>query len=413
MKPRVVVWLIVVVVLMLSVSLGTARAHQVWSENQAHSGLIRAESAASRTMARASGLGLTAAELAPYRQVVNRLQHQPPPQSSPLWGGGLAGFYDRQARAYSRLIPRLHRAVARVTAETHRAAETELSRLGEGIAQARSLDIDVTAASAALGRERASVAAAHTPRESRAAASAVAAIRRPLAAAISTRTSEARAALSRSGNTLTGVLRQADESVASAQPQLSLLGLFSSRAAVYQATLDRLAAAVRGQKTPFGAAVKETELESEMAALRADYNRTVPAKVILVSTEAQWAHMYQNGQEVYSSPVTTGGPELPTDHGVFHIYFKASPFVFHSPWPADSPYYYSPTPVTYWMPFDGGEGLHDASWRSNFGPGSNVAPTDLGGGRSILGTHGCVNLPYDTAQWVWNWAPVGTAVVVI
>jgi hypothetical protein len=65
------------------------------------------------------------------------------------------------------------------------------------------------------------------------------------------------------------------------------------------------------------------------------------------------------------------------------------------------------------MPFDGGEGLHDASWRSNFGPGSDLAPTDLGNGNTILGTHGCVNLPLDAAQFIWNWAPIGTTVVVI
>ena len=53
------------------------------------------------------------------------------------------------------------------------------------------------------------------------------------------------------------------------------------------------------------------------------------------------------------------------------------------------------------------------SWRRNFGPGSNLAPTDLGTGNYILGTHGCVNLPFDAAQFVWDWAPVGTTVVVI
>jgi hypothetical protein len=65
------------------------------------------------------------------------------------------------------------------------------------------------------------------------------------------------------------------------------------------------------------------------------------------------------------------------------------------------------------MPFDGGEGLHDAWWRSDFGPGSNYAPTDLGTGNYILGTHGCVNLPMDAATFVWNWAPLGTTVVVV
>jgi lipoprotein-anchoring transpeptidase ErfK/SrfK len=159
--------------------------------------------------------------------------------------------------------------------------------------------------------------------------------------------------------------------------------------------------------------VKEYWLQQTIAEVDADYNRYLPQKMIVVSTENQSATMYEAGRQVYSTPVTTGGPELPTDHGVFHIYLKLSPFVFHSPWPIGSPYYYPPTPVQFWMPFDGGEGLHDASWRSNFGPGSNLQPTDLGTGNYILGTHGCVNLPFDAASFVWNWAPVGTTVVVI
>ena len=41
--------------------------------------------------------------------------------------------------------------------------------------------------------------------------------------------------------------------------------------------------------------------------------------------------------------------------------------------------------VTYWMPFAGNVGIHDASWRSEFG------------GNLYLweGSHGCVNVPYD------------------
>ena len=41
------------------------------------------------------------------------------------------------------------------------------------------------------------------------------------------------------------------------------------------------------------------------------------------------------------------------------------------------------TPVSYWMPFNGGIGLHDASWRSSFG--GTIYKTN--------GSHGCINLP--------------------
>ena len=41
------------------------------------------------------------------------------------------------------------------------------------------------------------------------------------------------------------------------------------------------------------------------------------------------------------------------------------------------------TPVKYWMPFNGGIGLHDAVWQSAFG----------GERYKTKGSHGCVNLP--------------------
>ena len=49
-------------------------------------------------------------------------------------------------------------------------------------------------------------------------------------------------------------------------------------------------------------------------------------------------------------------------------------------------------PVKFWMPFNGGIGLHDASWRSSFG--GNIYKTN--------GSHGCVNLPYDMAKTLYE-----------
>ena len=44
------------------------------------------------------------------------------------------------------------------------------------------------------------------------------------------------------------------------------------------------------------------------------------------------------------------------------------------------------------MPFNGGIGLHDASWRGSFGG------TIYKNG----GSHGCINLPYSKAQAIYN-----------
>lgn len=57
--------------------------------------------------------------------------------------------------------------------------------------------------------------------------------------------------------------------------------------------------------------------------------------------------------------------------------------------------------VDYWMPFNGGVGLHDASWRNKFG----------GEIYKNSGSHGCVNAPHDLAEKVFNNIEPNTPVV--
>jgi lipoprotein-anchoring transpeptidase ErfK/SrfK len=141
------------------------------------------------------------------------------------------------------------------------------------------------------------------------------------------------------------------------------------------------------------------------------YIAPIPDKLIMVSTESQTLRAYQDGVLVHESYVTTGRPELPTVHGVFHVYDKVTPFEFISPWPTSSPWYYPPSWVTYWMPFYGGYGLHDAPWRKVYGPGTNLPHYDTDPGEPF-GSHGCVNIPLPDMTWLWNWTTVGTTVVV-
>lgn len=60
------------------------------------------------------------------------------------------------------------------------------------------------------------------------------------------------------------------------------------------------------------------------------------------------------------------------------------------------------TPVTYWMPFNGNVGLHDATWRNKFG----------GSIYKNSGSHGCVNLPYKTAKTIFENVEAGIPVIV-
>lgn len=56
--------------------------------------------------------------------------------------------------------------------------------------------------------------------------------------------------------------------------------------------------------------------------------------------------------------------------------------------------------VKYWIPFNGNIGLHDASWRDKFG--GTIYKKE--------GSHGCVNLPYDIAETIYQNIGRGTPV---
>ena len=60
------------------------------------------------------------------------------------------------------------------------------------------------------------------------------------------------------------------------------------------------------------------------------------------------------------------------------------------------------THVDYWMPFNGGIGLHDADWRSKFG----------GTIYEKNGSHGCINIPPKYADDVFYNVDKGTKVLV-
>lgn len=61
------------------------------------------------------------------------------------------------------------------------------------------------------------------------------------------------------------------------------------------------------------------------------------------------------------------------------------------------------TPVAFWMPFTWqGHGFHDATWQSSFG----------GSRYQTNGSHGCVNMPYDKAEQLFNMISAGTPVIV-
>lgn len=134
-------------------------------------------------------------------------------------------------------------------------------------------------------------------------------------------------------------------------------------------------------------------------------------KRIAVLLSQQRLVAYEGDKPVLDTLVTTGGPELPTPLGTFHILQKFSPFTFKSPWPKGSPFWYADSPTNYAMLFESsGYFIHDAPWRSWFGPGSNATAGQPGGNGT--GTHGCVNVPLGIQAKLFSWTDVGTPVIV-
>lgn len=98
----------------------------------------------------------------------------------------------------------------------------------------------------------------------------------------------------------------------------------------------------------------------------------------------QHVYMYQDGQLVWDAPCVTGNvsKNYTTPPGIYSLTYKETDRILRGAKRKDGTYEYE-SHVDYWMPFNGGIGLHDANWRSSFG------------GEIYLknGSHGCINLP--------------------
>lgn len=123
---------------------------------------------------------------------------------------------------------------------------------------------------------------------------------------------------------------------------------------------------------------------------------------IEVDVSSQMVYVYIDGSLYYQTSCVTGKEyRSPTPTGIYSIYTKMKHTNLTGAMRADgTPSYVSY--VNYWMPFYGGYGLHDASWRSSFG----------GSIYKYSGSHGCVNLPNSAAATIYSACSTGTPVVV-
>ena len=139
---------------------------------------------------------------------------------------------------------------------------------------------------------------------------------------------------------------------------------------------------------------------------KGEYSKTLELGDTYIDVDLSKQHVvyFENGKKKFDSDCVSGcvaaGHSTPT--GVFSINNKARNIKLVGGGPKKSKTHYESF-VSYWMCFLGyGYGLHDATWRSNFG----------GDIYKYSGSHGCVNLPPAKAGELYDLISVGTIVIV-
>lgn len=109
----------------------------------------------------------------------------------------------------------------------------------------------------------------------------------------------------------------------------------------------------------------------------------------------QRVYLYVNGSEVLATDCVSGKVTagMSTPGGLYQINIHQRGAILRGG--------EEPVPVDYWMRFVRGIGFHDATWRYAFGGDIYYAN----------GSHGCVNLPYESARTMFNNTEIGTPVV--
>lgn len=121
------------------------------------------------------------------------------------------------------------------------------------------------------------------------------------------------------------------------------------------------------------------------------------AKRIEVSIDRQWLYAYEGDFVVLDAPISTGRNGFETPRGSFTVYSKLRFQTMRGTAGGET---WNVPDVPHVMYFrEGGYAIHGTYWHNSFGTGARLS-------------HGCVNLPLDKAAWLYEWAPIGTPVIV-
>ena len=110
----------------------------------------------------------------------------------------------------------------------------------------------------------------------------------------------------------------------------------------------------------------------------------------------QHLFLYKDGTKVFECDIVSGLPSTgaATPPGIFAIYYCKRDAILRGPGYA--------SPVSYWMPFNGGIGIHDATWQPRFGYDRYLRN----------GSHGCINVSLESAATIFGYVEAGFPVIV-
>ena len=124
-----------------------------------------------------------------------------------------------------------------------------------------------------------------------------------------------------------------------------------------------------------------------------------------VEVDLSYQHLwfYKEGTLIMDTDFVSGtyyesGRRTPS--GSYALMYKQKDQVLRGTRQPDGTYEYE-SPVKYWMPFNGGIGFHDASWRGSFGGSIYL----------YSGSHGCINLPTSAAATLYENIEAGCPVL--
>jgi hypothetical protein len=117
---------------------------------------------------------------------------------------------------------------------------------------------------------------------------------------------------------------------------------------------------------------------------------------VLINLTLQYLWAYQGDTVLWQGYISSGRAGFQTPPGVFYVFSKLPSQTMEGVLGGE---YYNVPDVPDVMYFtEGGHAIHGTYWHNNFG-------TPM--------SHGCINLPMDVADWMYQWAPMGMRVEIV